>query len=117
VGRFVPRTAGRDVISGRGGNDLLFGDNTNFAGTRTFGSVGGDDDLDGGDDVDTLRAGPATTSLTAAPTLLTSATVKQGPTPPSVARSSGEFRSRILSLMINVLLRVRGRPDQPDGEV
>ncbi|MFJ8719553.1 calcium-binding protein [Streptomyces violaceus] len=67
VGRGLPPTAGNDVISGRGGNDLLFGDNTNFAGSRTVGRVGGNDELDGGDGVDTLLAGPANDSLDGGP--------------------------------------------------
>ncbi|TMR20763.1 calcium-binding protein [Nonomuraea turkmeniaca] len=51
-------SAGRDVISGRAGNDSLFGDNTDFNVTMTVGTAGGNDLLDGGDGIDTLRAGP-----------------------------------------------------------
>ncbi|WP_328681828.1 hypothetical protein OG905_38440 [Streptomyces sp. NBC_00322] len=63
----APRTAVRDVISGRGGDDVIFGDNTNFDNNRTFGPAVGNDDLDGGDGVDTLRAGPGNDFLDGGP--------------------------------------------------
>ncbi|WP_323182749.1 hypothetical protein [Streptomyces sp. NBC_00347] len=50
--------AGKDRIEGRGGNDTLFGDNTDVDGTRTVGTAGGRDRLEGGAGDDTLRAGP-----------------------------------------------------------
>jgi Ca2+-binding RTX toxin-like protein len=55
--------AGADVISGRRGNDTLFGDNANFDLTATIGGVGGDDQLNGNAGNDTLRAGPANDKL------------------------------------------------------
>jgi Ca2+-binding RTX toxin-like protein len=41
----------------------MFGDNANFNGTATMGSVGGDDRLEGDTGNDTLFAGPANDSL------------------------------------------------------
>lgn len=69
----MPRTAGDDVISGRGGDDLVFGDNAKLPRpryvypSRSIGTVGGEDDLDGGDGVDTLRAGPGNDFLDGGP--------------------------------------------------
>ncbi|GAA2692938.1 hypothetical protein GCM10010412_084180 [Nonomuraea recticatena] len=60
-------SAGHDVISGRGGNDALFGDNTDFDVTRSVGTAGGNDLLDGGDGGDTLRAGPRNDLLDGGP--------------------------------------------------
>jgi hypothetical protein len=51
--------AGDDTLVGRGGNDALFADNVNFAGSATVGTMGGRDLIEAGDGVDTLRAGPA----------------------------------------------------------
>ena len=51
------------MIRGRGGNDTLFGDNSDFAATQTVGTVGGDDRLEGDTGDDTLFAGPANDSL------------------------------------------------------
>ncbi|MFE1986692.1 hypothetical protein [Streptomyces mirabilis] len=50
-------TAGRDVIYGRGGNDLLFGDNID-QNTRSVPGVGAIDSIDGGAGDDILRGGP-----------------------------------------------------------
>jgi Ca2+-binding RTX toxin-like protein len=55
--------AGADVIEGRGGNDTVFGDNINFEGTATIGTVGGQDRLMGDTGNDTLFGGPANDSL------------------------------------------------------
>ncbi|MFI9255273.1 calcium-binding protein [Streptomyces sp. NPDC053069] len=69
----IPPTAGNDVISGRGGDDLVFGDNANLPRptevypSRTIGTAGGDDDMSGADGVDTLRAGPGNDSLNGGP--------------------------------------------------
>jgi Ca2+-binding RTX toxin-like protein len=53
--------AGGDDVLGLGGDDLLFGDNSNVA--ATIGSAGGEDRLDGGTGDDALFAGPAADSL------------------------------------------------------
>ncbi|WP_425574719.1 calcium-binding protein, partial [Nonomuraea africana] len=60
-------SASHDVISGRGGNDALFGDNTDFDVTASVGTAGGNDLLDGGDGIDTLRAGPRNDFLDGGP--------------------------------------------------
>jgi RTX calcium-binding nonapeptide repeat (4 copies) len=52
---------------GRGGNDALFADNVNFAGSATVGTMGGRDLIEAGDEVDTLRAGPANDLLDGGP--------------------------------------------------
>jgi Ca2+-binding RTX toxin-like protein len=49
------------------GNDTLFADNANFAGSASVGTMGGRDLLDAGDGVDTLRAGPANDVLDGGP--------------------------------------------------
>jgi Ca2+-binding RTX toxin-like protein len=54
-------SAGHDKIDGNGGNDLVFGDNTNFEGTA--GTAGGNDLLNGGTGDDALSAGPANDKL------------------------------------------------------
>ena len=54
----APTEAGDDVIDGGGGNDSIFGDNTDYFVTVTFGAVGGEDKLKGDKGDDTLRAGP-----------------------------------------------------------
>jgi Ca2+-binding RTX toxin-like protein len=55
--------AGDDEIEGRGGDDLLFGDNIKTVELTTNGTIGGEDQLDGNAGNDTLRAGPANDSL------------------------------------------------------
>ena len=59
--------AGDDTIKGRGGNDTLFGDNTDFFGSVTLGTAGGEDKLNGDAGDDTLRAGPADDRLHGGP--------------------------------------------------
>jgi Ca2+-binding RTX toxin-like protein len=55
--------AGNDAIDGEGGTDSLFGDNIGAQVLQTVGTVGGADELRGGDADDTLRAGPGDDSL------------------------------------------------------
>ncbi|MFF4135483.1 hypothetical protein ACFY1B_28880 [Streptomyces mirabilis] len=57
LGDATGATVGRDVIYGRGGNDLLFGDNID-QNTRSVPGVGGGDSIDGGAGDDILRGGP-----------------------------------------------------------
>lgn len=60
-------SAGHDVIIANAGDDRLFGDNAGFDAdfntTGSVGTAGGNDVLDGGEGVDTLRAGPRNDSL------------------------------------------------------
>ncbi|MFD7931166.1 hypothetical protein ACFV4S_35880, partial [Streptomyces sp. NPDC059742] len=49
------------------GNDRVFGDNVDLTGTASAGPVGGADFLDGGEGIDTLKAGPAGDFLSGGP--------------------------------------------------
>ena len=62
----APTDAGNDTISAGAGDDTVLGDNT-LDDATSFGIVGGNDDLDGGDGNDTLRAGPANDTLDGGP--------------------------------------------------
>ncbi|WP_353962821.1 hypothetical protein [Streptomyces sp. NBC_00320] len=53
------RCAGNDQIDGGGGDDTLFGDNSNFDGDATAGTAGGRDRLRGRAGDDSIFAGPA----------------------------------------------------------
>jgi Ca2+-binding RTX toxin-like protein len=60
---FTVTAAGNDHIIGAGGNDTLLGDNGDFEATTSVGTAGGNDELDAGDGIDKLRAGPANDHL------------------------------------------------------
>ncbi|WP_406514209.1 hypothetical protein [Streptomyces sp. NBC_00161] len=57
--RTAERCAGNDQIDGGGGDDTLFGDNSNFDGDATAGTAGGRDRLRGQAGDDSIFAGPA----------------------------------------------------------
>ncbi|HEY9376253.1 MAG TPA: calcium-binding protein [Jiangellaceae bacterium] len=59
--------AGNDSISGRGGDDTIFGDNANFNLDASAGTAGGNDSLDAGAGADTVRAGPRNDFLNGGP--------------------------------------------------
>ncbi|MFC9632740.1 hypothetical protein ACFTY8_26615 [Streptomyces mirabilis] len=82
MGDATGTTAGRDVIYGRGGNDLLFGDNID-QNTRSVPGVGG---IDGGAGDDILRGGPNADFLNGN-TGRDDCDGEQGPTWRSTARS------------------------------
>ncbi len=89
-------TAADDVVNGRGGADLIFGDNVDSQLAATIGTVGGADTLGGGDGDDRLRGAPAPTASTAAPAP-TTATARRARTSRPPARSDsrmGEAEAR-----------------------
>ncbi|XDO63792.1 hypothetical protein HEP84_55350 [Streptomyces sp. RLB1-33] len=73
------------MIYGRGGNDLLFGENIDQS-TQSVPGVGGVDSFDGGAGDDILRGDPTPISSTATPAR-TTAPARKRPTSRSAARS------------------------------